>query len=185
MQVQSHDVAHLLHEQRVGRELEGLGPMRLEREGPPNPVDTRGPDPARLGHGPHAPLGGVARGTLQRLHDDRFDLGVTESPRGAGARLVEQPVESPLHETRPPLADRLMGHAQVLSDDHVGAPRRAPQNDLRAERQPLRGLPPPHPPLERLALARCDHQPRHRPSQSRHVPAPPLAKMPGGRTLLP
>src|SRR5437879_11474314 len=49
VQIQSHDVAHLFHEQRVGRELKGLGPMRLEREGPPNPVDPRGPDPARLG----------------------------------------------------------------------------------------------------------------------------------------
>ena len=36
------NVAHLLDERRIGRELEGLGAVRLEVEGFPDPMDRRG-----------------------------------------------------------------------------------------------------------------------------------------------
>ena len=41
-QVKADDVAHLLDERRIGRELEGLGAVRLEVEGFPDPMDRRG-----------------------------------------------------------------------------------------------------------------------------------------------
>src|SRR5215831_21214345 len=39
IQIQAHDVPHLFHEERVLRELEGLGPMRLQAEGAPDAAD--------------------------------------------------------------------------------------------------------------------------------------------------
>src|SRR2546427_7869836 len=38
-QIQAHDVAHLVDELRVGRELEGLGAVRLQPEGAPDAAD--------------------------------------------------------------------------------------------------------------------------------------------------
>ena len=45
-QVEPDDVAHLLDEQRVVGELEGLGAMRLQAEGPPDALHARGGDAA-------------------------------------------------------------------------------------------------------------------------------------------
>ena len=39
VQVQPPDGAHFLDEQRVGREFEGLGAMRLQTKGAPNAAD--------------------------------------------------------------------------------------------------------------------------------------------------
>jgi hypothetical protein len=36
-QIEADDIAHLLDKQRIGRELEGLGAMRLEVESLPDP----------------------------------------------------------------------------------------------------------------------------------------------------
>src|SRR5512132_2920622 len=47
--VEPDDVAHLLHEQRIARELEGLDPVRLQSEGFPDAVDCRRRVTHRLG----------------------------------------------------------------------------------------------------------------------------------------
>jgi len=39
--VETHDVAHLGHEVRVGRELERLHPVRLQAEGAPDALHAR------------------------------------------------------------------------------------------------------------------------------------------------
>ena len=39
--VKAHDIAHLGHEVRIGRELERLHPVRLEPEGPPDALHRR------------------------------------------------------------------------------------------------------------------------------------------------
>src|SRR5512144_2295510 len=45
VEVEADDVAHLLDEQRVGGQLEGLAAVRLQRERPPNamPVEVNTP----------------------------------------------------------------------------------------------------------------------------------------------
>ena len=48
--VEPDDVADLGHQVRVCRELEGLGTMRLQTEGPPDTLNRRGRQAARLGH---------------------------------------------------------------------------------------------------------------------------------------
>ena len=68
------DVADLLHELRIRRELERLGAMRLQPERPPDAADHRVTHARRLGHRPRAPVRLARRRRLERLHDDRLDL---------------------------------------------------------------------------------------------------------------
>lgn len=42
-EIEPDDIAHLLDKQRVGGELEGLAPVRLQAERLPDAVDRRGP----------------------------------------------------------------------------------------------------------------------------------------------
>ena len=51
VEIEPDDVAHLLHEQRIGRELEGLDAVRLQAEGAPDAMHGRGRMADRLGHG--------------------------------------------------------------------------------------------------------------------------------------
>jgi hypothetical protein len=46
-QVRADDVAHLLAEQMIGQQSEGLGAMWLKAEGFPNPMDRRDANPNR------------------------------------------------------------------------------------------------------------------------------------------
>ncbi len=81
--VEAHDVADLVHEERVGRELEGLDQMRFQPEGPPDPRDRRLAHPGRLGHRAGRPVRGVSRRLLERLDDDQLHAS---SPVCAGHR---------------------------------------------------------------------------------------------------
>src|SRR6516164_8822656 len=84
--------------------------MRLQAEGAPDAADARGRDAAVTRHAAGAPVRGAARLALQRLHDDALDLGVIDLARHAGARLIEQPVDTALEKAPAPLADGLRGH---------------------------------------------------------------------------
>jgi len=84
---------------------------------------------------------GAARLALQRLHDDALDLGVIDLARHAGARLIEQPVDTALEKAPAPLADGLRGHPLARRHRLVAQARGASQNDPRPQCQALRGLP--------------------------------------------
>jgi hypothetical protein len=55
VQVQSHDVSHLLDEQGVPRQFEGLAAVGLQSEGAPDPADGTLAHSATAGHQPSAP----------------------------------------------------------------------------------------------------------------------------------
>ena len=74
VQIQPHDISHLLHEQRVGRQFERLAPMRLQAEGAPDPADSHPTQAHRLGHVPRAPARGPARGRFQGPNHHLLDL---------------------------------------------------------------------------------------------------------------
>ena len=92
--VEPDDVAHLLHEQRIGRQLEGLdydaaaGRRRCQMRWM---VDGAWPIAAR--HRPQAPVRRSLRARLQRLADRVGDLIVADLPRRARTRLVVEPVQ--------------------------------------------------------------------------------------------
>ena len=107
MQIQPDDVTDFLHKQRVLRQLEGLGPMRLQTERPPDAAHRRRAEAAGLSHRPGAPMRRRRRQRFQRLHYHPLNVAIPDAPRCARARRVQQPVGAGLHEAAPPFADSL------------------------------------------------------------------------------
>ena len=97
----------------------------------------------------------VRRRRLQRLTITSSTLRVDDRPRPPRPRLVDQPVQPIARQTAPRhLRDRRRLDTRAARAtaccSHPAAHR---QHDPAARRQPLRGLAPPRPPLELLALA--------------------------------
>ena len=74
VQVQTDDVVDLLHEQRVGGELERVGAVRRQPERPPDPTDRRLRQPRALGHLRPRPMRRVLRRGLKRRDQHLLDL---------------------------------------------------------------------------------------------------------------
>ncbi len=145
IEVQPHHIAHLLNEQRVGGELEGLGAVRLQAQGVPDAHHRALRQSRGLGHHPAAPVRGLPRLLVQRLGDHALDLTIADGVRGSRSRLIEQTVQSRALEASAPLADRLRRHPQLPADLPVGAIVLAGQHDARPQRERLRGAVPPRP----------------------------------------
>ena len=135
--VEPDNVAHprsgrgqaLVDKQRVGRQLEGLGAVRLQAEGAPDTADARGRDAAVTRHAARAPVRGRGRLALQRPHDDALDHGIVDLTRHPRPRLVAQPVEATLDKAPAPLADCLHGHPLARRHHLVAQARGAGQHD--------------------------------------------------------
>ena len=120
--VQPYDVAHLVHEVGVRRELEGLAPVRLQREGLPDAVDRRRRVPRLAGHRARAPVRRLPRLFLQRLAHHLGHGGVIDAPGTAGPRLVLEPVHAVLGEAVAPLPGGEVVDAERIGDLHVVEP---------------------------------------------------------------
>ena len=153
MQVQPHDVAYLLDEQRIARQLEGLVAMWLETERAPDAAHRRWTQPTRLGHRPRAPMRGVCGDRLQGMHDHALHVVVPDRAWRSGARLVQQAVAAVAQEPPPPLADRRAGRAQFGGYLHVALAVCGLQHDPRPQDQRLSCLGPSHPALQFLPLS--------------------------------
>ena len=81
---------HLLDEQGVGGELEGLRAVGLEAERPPDATNRAVADPKLVGHRAGAPVCGTFGCALQGGHDQGFDYVVSDRARRACALVVEQ-----------------------------------------------------------------------------------------------
>ena len=171
LEVQADDIPHLLDEERVGGQLEGLGPMGLQREGAPDAMHRAPAEPAGLGHRPRAPVRGVGRGGLKRSRQHALDLRIGDRPRGARPRLIQEPVEPPAQKSRAPLADGLLGQPQLVRHHGVRLARGTAQDQARALRHRLRGLRASRPALQRLAFGVGERQRRNR-SASAHRCSP-------------
>ena len=116
IEVQPDNVAHLVDELRVGRELERLRLMRLEPEGPPDPADRGLADPGRGRHRTSRPMRGIRRLLLKRLHDHPLDSPVADRARLPRPRLVMQPVDATLGEPRHlPTVEGLQSRCAAIS----------------------------------------------------------------------
>ena len=134
IQIQPHDVTHLFHEQRVGRQLERLAPMRLQAERTPDPIDGHATQVQRLGHVPGAPVRGPARRGFERSNNHLLDLVIGNRPRRTGPRFVVQAVESLSHEAPAPLPDRARTHVETPSHHLAVEAFAARQDDARTPR---------------------------------------------------
>ena len=65
IQLEPHDIAHHLDEERIGRELERLAPMRLHAEEREVALHGALTDPRFVRHGAHAPMRRLPRSGLE------------------------------------------------------------------------------------------------------------------------
>lgn len=142
VEVQSHNVPHLLDKQRVLRELEGVAPMRLPPERPPDTTDGRLAEAARFGHRPRAPMRRIPRGLFQCHRNHAFHLDLDDAPRGVRPRLIQEPGDALVQEAAAPPADRLPRHAPLGGHRADGGPRPAGQDDASPLGERLGGLRP-------------------------------------------
>ena len=117
--VQPHDVADLLDELRIRRELETLAAMRLQPERPPDAADHRVTDACGLGHGPGAPVRLAGRRRLKRLHDDGLDLLIGDCAWRADSRFVIQALEPARDELAAPLRHRGLRRPQAARHGRI------------------------------------------------------------------
>lgn len=113
--VDANDVADLVHELRIRRQLEPVGQPRLETERLPDPTHRRRRDPGLRGQVTRRPMCRVGRGFFQGSDHDRFDISIADRARRSGPRFVDQPIESGLEEPLTPLEHRCRVHPHPLS----------------------------------------------------------------------
>jgi hypothetical protein len=92
-QVQPGHVPDLVDQQRVGGDLEVLRPVRLQPEGPPDPVHAGRRDPDLPGQLPFRPVRGAFGHLLQGAHHHLIHLGVADGARHSRPGLIGQPVQ--------------------------------------------------------------------------------------------
>jgi len=105
--VQPDDVPQFFHEERICGEFEVLLQVGLQPERPPNPDDGILVEPAGLGHGPGAPVGGVIGASFQRPGDHLLHLLVGDLARLTRARCVRQSPRTTCQDPFPPLVHGL------------------------------------------------------------------------------
>ena len=91
IEIQPHDVADLVDEQRIRRQLEALRAMRLQSESLSDAMHTHRTDARGLRQRARAPVGRAARCRFQRLSYDGFHLRIVDRPRGTRPRSSSSP----------------------------------------------------------------------------------------------
>src|SRR4029434_4819628 len=91
IEIKPDDVAHLLDKQRILRKLEGLGAMRLKREGLPDAMNRGRCEARGLRHRTHAPMCGIARSRFQSSNDHPFDIPIAYRARSSPPTLRHHP----------------------------------------------------------------------------------------------
>jgi len=184
MEVESHNIAHLLDEQRIGRQFEGFRPMRLQTKGAPDAMHGTAAHPAPLRHGARAPLRRLRGRRLQGLGDNPFHSRIGHRPRRAGAGLIQQPIQAVAHKALPPLPDGLHCHPEPMGDGGVRVSLRTRKHDPGSLGQGLRRLRTPRPLLQALSFHRRHGQPRCR-SSSSHGVLPSMPENTSAAQLIP
>src|SRR4029077_13031623 len=105
IEIEAHNIAHLLDKHRVGTQLEGVHPVGLESKGAPNSQDRMLGNACFLSHQTAAPVGSSPRSSLQRLSDDLLELLVVAASRSSAARRISQRLDLRASITAAPLAN--------------------------------------------------------------------------------
>lgn len=142
MEIGPDEVPHLLNEEQGVSELDGLRPMRLELEGPPDAADRALTQATGRGHVPAAPVGRRWGHGFPCQRETPLHVGLAGPSRGAGARLLQQAVQPSLDKAPPPATDSLPRRLERSGSGVVGLARRAGQHDPCTTGQGLRGLGP-------------------------------------------
>lgn len=135
-EVKADDIAHLVDEQRIVRQLERLAAVGLQAERRPHPAD-RGMRKAGLRrHRTDRPVRCVGRRGAQRWLDHGRNLIVVDGALPARTSLVEQAIAAILQEAAAPFANRVFVQAELGRDGLAGQAVRTSQNGAAPLGQP-------------------------------------------------
>jgi hypothetical protein len=135
MEIESDDIAHLLNEKGIVRQLEVSLAVRLEPEGLPDAVH-RGLRQACLARDlADAPMRAVLRSSLQGPGHQLGHALIANRARTSGAQFVVQSHHAVLYKPTTPLAHGGVRHSQAPGDLLVRHSLRAEQNDSRPVNQ--------------------------------------------------
>ena len=136
VEIEADDVADLLDEEGIGRELEVLLPVGLEVERGPDALDRGLGDPGGLGHGTAGPVRAAVGGLgLEGLPQQCHDGVVRDRARPARAVFVVEAHEALGAEAFTPLADRLATDAEPLGHRRIVQALGAQEHDFGAAHQ--------------------------------------------------
>jgi len=99
---------------RVGRKLEGVGAMRLQTEGAPNPADRHAAEHGGLGQTARAPMRLCAWRTFQGPNHTLLHLSIGDLAGRSGPRFVIESFQASLQKSGTPLAHHAQRAAQFL-----------------------------------------------------------------------
>ena len=141
VEIEPHDLGHLLLEQRVVRDLELPQNVRLQPGIGPDAPDARRRDAHCLGHRGAAPVGGIGRGLPHRLGDHLQACFPRQRrhPRRPGL-VAPEPSDTLVKVTSLPAPDRRLRRVRAPHDLKGAATVRRRQNDLRPPRELARGV---------------------------------------------
>jgi len=115
--IEADDLAELVGESLVVRELELPDPVRLQPVGAPNALDRADADPRGLGHRCRRPMRRLTGRIRARQGDDPIDDRLVQRRDPRWARLVaQQAVDAFLHEALLPAPDHGLALASPLHD---------------------------------------------------------------------
>ena len=135
IQIERHDVSHLVDEERIGRQLERFGAVWLQPEGLPDATDRRVTEADRLRHLPRTPVRGATRRGFQRANDHLLHLVVGNGALSARSRLIVEAVQALRDEPSAPFADRAGRHVQSPRDHLAVGPVGTRHDDPRSSRE--------------------------------------------------
>jgi hypothetical protein len=162
VEIETDDIANLLEEQGIGRQLEGLGAVRLKAEGLPDAMDRGRRVPDGLSHGTQRPVRRVGRPRFQRHANRLRDLLIANLARGARARLIVKTVKMMNRKSTPPLPHCVFAGVDLVANGLVLQTVRSRKDDPRSSRQSLPRLlrTSQTQKLNPLSLAQCDRNSR-------------------------
>ncbi len=177
--IEADDVAQLVDEAWVGRNLELFDPVRLQAMRAPNALHGTGADADDLRHHDRGPVGRLGgRVGLGERHDAFCDVRSQRRDARRACFIVQEAVVARLHEAFLPAPDtgfRLAGPAHDL----IGAdPVRAQQDDLSAPDMLVRAIAIPSESVQTAAIGglesngnSCSHAPDSHASSQLGIPS--------------
>ncbi len=118
--VKAHHITNLFYKKRIGRELEALGPVRLQTKGLPDAGHPLIGDADFGGHLAGAPMSGIGWPTLKGQANHLGDLLVANLAGRAAAGKIGQALQTVLEKTAAPSPNSVLAKAHTLTNGRVG-----------------------------------------------------------------
>ena len=130
IEIKADHVAQLLDEERIGRELEAAGAVRLQTEELEQAMDGTLGNPGLFGDGAHTPMG-CGFGFARECFGDQLGYGLILDRAGpAGTHLIVEPLDPIGDEAFAPFTDRMGPDAKPRRHNSVDGLALAGKDDL-------------------------------------------------------